>query len=58
VEYFKETPYQHCYFVLAHRAVEPVNTGYEEYTTKTKVSHLLYMNDLKLIGETEAELQK
>jgi len=35
-----------------------LNTGYEEHTTKTKVSHLLYMDDLKLIGETEKELQK
>ena len=27
-----------------------LNTGYEEYTTKTKISHLLYMDDLKLIA--------
>jgi len=35
-----------------------LNTGHEEHTTKTKVSHLLDMNDLKLIGKTEEELQK
>jgi len=34
------------------------NTGCEEHTTKTKVSHLLYMDNLKLIGKTEEELQK
>ena len=35
-----------------------LNTGYEEYTTKTKISHLLYMDDLKLIAKSEEELQK
>ena len=35
-----------------------LNTGYEEHTTKTKISHLLYMDDLKLIAKTEEELQK
>ena len=35
-----------------------LNTGYEEYTTKTKLSHLLYMDDLKLIAKSEEELQK
>jgi len=35
-----------------------VNTGYEEHTTKTKISHLLYMDDLKLITKSEEELQK
>jgi hypothetical protein len=35
-----------------------LNTGYEEHTTKTGVSHLLYMGDLKLIDNTEEELQK
>jgi hypothetical protein len=34
------------------------NTGYEEHRTKTKISHLLYMDNLKLIGKTEKELQK
>ena len=35
-----------------------LNTGYEEYITKTKISHLLYMDDLKLIAKSEEELQK
>jgi hypothetical protein len=35
-----------------------MNTGYEEHTTKTEVSHLLYMDDLKLIGNTEEEIQQ
>jgi hypothetical protein len=35
-----------------------LNTGYEEHTSKTKVSHLLYMDDLRLIRKTEEELQK
>jgi hypothetical protein len=34
-----------------------LNTGYEEHTTKTKISHLLYMDDLKLIAKSEEELQ-
>jgi len=35
-----------------------LNTGYEEHTTETKISHLLYMDDLKLIVKSEEELQK
>jgi hypothetical protein len=35
-----------------------LNTGYEEHTTKTKVSHLPYIVDLKAIRKTEEELQK
>jgi hypothetical protein len=35
-----------------------LNTGYEEHTTKTKLSQLLYMDDLKLIAKSEEELQK
>jgi len=34
------------------------NTGYEEHTTEIKVSHLLYIDDLKLIAKSEEELQK
>ena len=34
-----------------------LSTGYEEHSTKTKISHLLYMDDLKLIAESEEELQ-
>ena len=32
--------------------------GYEEHTTKSKISHLLYMDELKLITKSEEELQK
>jgi hypothetical protein len=35
-----------------------LNTGYEEHTTKTKIPHLLYMDDLKLIAKSEEELQR
>jgi len=35
-----------------------LNTGYEEHTTKTKISHLLYMDDLELFAKSEEELQK
>ena len=35
-----------------------LNTGYEEYTIKTKISDLTYMGDLKLIAKSEEELQK
>jgi hypothetical protein len=35
-----------------------LNTSYEEHTTKTKISHILYMDDLKLIGKSEKELPK
>jgi hypothetical protein len=35
-----------------------LNMGYEEHTTKTKISHLLYMDYLKLLGKPEEELQK
>jgi len=34
-----------------------LNTGYEEHITKTKISHLLYMDDLKLIAKSEEELR-
>jgi hypothetical protein len=35
-----------------------LNTGYEEHIRKTKISHLLYMDDLKLIAKLEEELRK
>ena len=35
-----------------------LNTGYEEHTTKTKISHLLYMDDLKLFAKSEKGLEK
>jgi hypothetical protein len=33
-----------------------LNTGYE-HTTEKKISHF-YIDDMKLVGKTEAELQK
>jgi Asp-tRNA(Asn)/Glu-tRNA(Gln) amidotransferase C subunit len=35
-----------------------LKTGYIEHTTKTKISHLLYMDDLKLTAKSEEEFQK
>ena len=35
-----------------------LNTGYAQHITKTKISHLLYMDDLKLIAKSEEELRK
>jgi len=35
-----------------------LNTGYVEHTTITKISHLHYIYDLKLMGKTEEEIQK
>ena len=37
---------------------QQLNAGYKEYTTKTKVSHLLYIDDLKLIGKTKGRTPK
>jgi len=34
------------------------NAGYEKHITKTKVTRLLYMDDLKLVDKTEEEIQK
>jgi hypothetical protein len=34
-----------------------LNTGYEEHTTKPKLSHLFHMDDLKPTGKTKVELQ-
>jgi len=35
-----------------------LNIGYEKHTTKTKISHLLYVDDMKLIAKSEEELYK
>ena len=35
-----------------------LNMGDDKHTTKTKISHLLYMDDLKLISKSEEQLQK
>ena len=46
-----------CLIALTEQ-LNRLNTGCEEHTTKTKISHLLYMDDLKLIAKSEEELQK
>ena len=38
--------------------INKLNTGYKEHKAYTKISHLLYIDNLKLIGKTEEELQK
>jgi len=47
----------HSYHITTEQ-LNKLNTGYEEHTTKTKISHLLYIDDLKLIAKSEEELQK
>ena len=38
--------------ILLTEQLNRLNTGYKEHITKTKISHLLYMNDLKLIAKS------
>jgi hypothetical protein len=33
-----------------------MNTEYEEHATKTKILHLIYMDNLKLVDKKEEEL--
>jgi hypothetical protein len=35
-----------------------LNTGYKEQKKKKKISHLLYMDDLKFIAKSEEEFRK
>jgi len=35
-----------------------LNAGYKEHTTYTNISHLLYIDSLKLIGKTQEQLLK
>jgi len=44
-------PFCICLIPLTEQ-LNRLNTGYEEHTTKTKISHLLYMDDLKLITKS------
>ena len=46
------------YLIPLTEQLNSLNTGYEEHTTKTKISRLLYMDDFKLIPNSEEELQK
>jgi hypothetical protein len=57
MESFKDTHYHHCYSAFTEQ-LNRLNTGYEEHTTKTKMSHLLYMDGLKLIAKSKEELQR
>jgi hypothetical protein len=46
-----------CFIPLTEQ-LNKLNTGFEEHITKTKISHLLYMDDLKLIAKSEEKLRK
>jgi hypothetical protein len=53
------SPLLFCISLIPHtEQLNRLNTEYEEHTTKTKISHLLYMDDLKLIAKSEEELQR
>jgi hypothetical protein len=53
------SPLLFCIWLLPlTEQLNKLNTGYEEHTTKTKILHLHYMNDLKLIVKSEEKLQK
>ena len=45
-------PFCICLIPLTEQ-LNRLNTGYEEHISKTKISHLLYMDDLKLITKSE-----
>ena len=52
-------PLLFCICLIPHtEQLNQLNTGYEECTTKMKILHLLYMDNLKLIAKLEEELQK
>jgi len=53
------SPFLFCICLIPHtEQLNRLNTGYEEHIMKTKISHLLYMDDLKLIAKSEEEFQK
>jgi len=53
------SPLQFCICLIpVTEQLNRLNTGYEEHTTKTKISHILHMDDLRLIAKKEEELQK
>ena len=45
-------------FIPLTKQLNKLNTEYKEHTTNTKIPQLLNMDNLKLIGKTEEELQK
>jgi hypothetical protein len=53
------SPLLYCISLISFiQQLKKLNTGYKEHTTNTKIPHLLYMDNLKLIGKTEEEIQK
>jgi len=46
------------YLIPLTEHLNRLNTQYEEHTKKTKISHLLFMDDSKLIAKSEEEFQK
>jgi len=46
-----------CFIPLTQQ-LNRLHTGYEEHITKTKIAHLLYMYDLRLIAKSEEEFRK
>jgi hypothetical protein len=53
------SPSLFCIFLIPlTEEVNTLNTGYEEQITKTKILHLLYMDDMKLIAKSDEELRK
>jgi len=47
-----------CICLIPHtEQLNRLNKGYEGHTTKTKISHLIYMDDMKPISKSEEELQ-
>ena len=45
-------------FIPLTEQLNKLNTGYEEHTTMTEVSHLIYMDDLKLIAKNREKNSK
>jgi len=50
------SPLLFCNSLTEH--LNSLNKRYKEHITKTKISHLIYMDDLKLIAKSEEEFQK
>jgi hypothetical protein len=51
-------PVLFCISLILTEQLNRLHMAYEEHTTKTKISHLLYMDNLKLKGKSVEELQK
>jgi hypothetical protein len=52
------SPLPFCISLIPLTQLSRLNMGYEEHTTKTRISHLLYMDNLKLTDKSKAEIQK